>query len=674
MPRVSVMLALTVLVSASAAAQDPVAATQVSLSKAKADAASRPRAPMIPRETFLRRARIVDVKLSPSGGHVSFIWRNGNGADLVLQDLVTGRRTRIVAGLQRAETAWSGDGARLWLADEQGLVVVEHAGLKARRVLKWDARKSQRFFGVDARAPQYAIMHEMAVEGGVQRQRYLTVDERGNTRLVIDAALPVRSILLDESGRLAYSAAFEGPQYRTVIREHVKGGVRGLMRCGMLEECRLVGYGAKQEVLWVLSAHGEDKLSLRRWQKKSGRWDVMHRDPESVADAGGLLWSSGEGTPLAVSYHGGTRRWYGRDARTRAVLSAVQKLLPRANLGLSVTDDGAMWLVHAQQSDRSLDRYYIYAPKRKQLVQLFAREDAAARMPLGASMHPVTYRASDGMLLHGYVLLPDGVAAEKAPLVAWIHGGPITRVYDEYEGSMQMLVNRGIAVFVPNFRASTGYGMKYVVSAKGDVGNGRVLRDIVEGMDFLLAGGVGDRTRQAVMGISFGGYASLLAVSHYPTRFRFAFAGAPPTDYGWIKEWQAENETSALRAGDPPLSLQFPALGFRYEDPVWREKMRRESPVAAIGALKSPLYVWAGARDDRVPLKSVVNYVGEVRRLGKPVTLLIDPEGGHGPTTQLGVEGSLYMIEVAASRHFGGEVSPVSPELREFLKRNLPGL
>ena len=328
--------------------------------------------------------------------------------------------------------------------------------------------------------------------------------------------------------------------------------------------------------------------------------------------------------------------------------------------------------MQAQQADRATDRYYLFRPEHNRLQPLFAREDVASRLPpRGAAMHPVSYRVSDGMVLHGYVLLPNGVASGSAPLIAWLHGGPITRTTDRYDATMQLLVNRGYAVFVPNFRASTGYGLHYMRAVNGDVGNGRVLADIIEGMDFVLAQGIGDHDRQAVMGMSFGGYASLSAVSHHPARFRFGFAGAPPTDYGWIKQWQAEHDSDAIRAEGAPLSLQFPRLGFRYNDPAWREKMRRESPLAALRTLQASVYLWAGARDDRVPLKSIVHYVGEARRLGKPLSLLIDPDAGHTPASALGGEALLYLIESAAHRHFGGGLSPVSPELGAFLRRNV---
>ena len=66
-----------------------------------------------------------------------------------------------------------------------------------------------------------------------------------------------------------------------------------------------------------------------------------------------------------------------------------------------------------------------------------------------------------------------------------------------------------------------------------------------------------------------------------------------------------------------------------------------------------------------------MNYVAEASRLGKPVSLLIDPEGGHGPQTAMGAEACLYLIELAAHRHFGGGLSTVSPELQSFLRRNV---
>ena len=665
-------IALVALLASALSAQpaDPVAATRSALKRAKADAAARKRPALAPRPEYLRRTPVVDVRLSPDGRHLSFVHRGDNGLDVMLENVSSGERTRVVAGSQRAETGWSGDGRRLWVADDHGLAVIEIAGFKSKRILKWDVRRSQELWAIDPRAPRYVIVHEKVVQSGAERHRYLRVDAEGNTAVLLNAPLPLRSALLTSSGALAYTAGFAGPRYETVVRQHTTGKTRELLRCATLEDCRLVGHNERQGTLWMLSPRGDDKLGLRRWRR--GRWDTVHRDPRAIADAGEVIWSASHEDWLAVSYHGARRQWYGNQNSTRSLLSSLGKRWPQANLELSATRDAGLWLVRVQQADRALDDYYLFRPDQNRVQRLFAGDIGPKhKAPPGAPMHPVSYRARDGMLVHGYVLLPAGVAPAKAPLIAWLHGGPIARVFDEYNGAMQLLVNRGYAVFVPNFRASTGYGLNYVLAARGDVGKGRVLADVIDGMDFLLAEGIGDRRKQAVMGLSFGGYASLLAISHHPSRFRFAFAGAPPTEYGWIKQWQADNDSEDVRAGGPPLALQFTELGFRYRDPEWREKMRRESPLAALRAVRAPAYIWAGARDDRVPLKSVVFYVGEARRLAKPLMLLIDPDAGHTPGTRLGTEASLYMIELAAHRHFGGGLSSASPELAAFLRRNV---
>jgi dipeptidyl aminopeptidase/acylaminoacyl peptidase len=651
---------------------DPVIATQIVLQEAKSQAMKEPLAAFVKREDYVRRAEVIDVQLSPDGRRISYLRRGEKGIDVMLYDIASGGQTRVAAGLQRAHTRWSGDGRRLWIADEHGLAVIETSDLKPKRIFKWDSRRSQRLWAVDPRAPQYAVLHEKVIEPGTKQFRYLRVDARGDTHLLLEADWPLRSALLNAEGDLAFTAAFDGPGYETVVRQYSASKPRELLRSSSLEECRLIGYNQSEQMLWMLSRHEEDKLSLRCWREDSQRWETMHRDPVGVVDADDVFWSPSREKWLAIAYHGARRRWYGSDNGTRAILIALQEQLPGANLQLSTTMDERLWLVQAQKVDVARDRFYLYQPDQNQLEPLFASKGVTETMPApGKAMYPVSYRASDGMLLHGYLALPSGVAPAKAPLIAWLHGGPITRIHDRYDAGIQLLVNRGYAVFAPNFRASSGYGLNYVLAANGDVGNGRVLADVIDGLDFLLAEGIGDRDRQAVMGISFGGYASLLAVSHHSARFRVAFAGAPPTEYGWTKQWQAEHDNDVVRPEGPPLSQVFPQLGFPYEDAAWREKMHRESPLAALPKLQTPIYIWAGARDDRVPLKSIVHYVGEAGQLDKKLSLLIDPEAGHIPKSPLGTEACLYMIELAAHRHLGGKLSSVSPELKAFLSRNV---
>jgi hypothetical protein len=82
------------------------------------------------------------------------------------------------------------------------------------------------------------------------------------------------------------------------------------------------------------------------------------------------------------------------------------------------------------------------------------------------------------------------------------------------------------------------------------------------------------------------------------------------------------------------------------------------------------VYLWAGVRDDHVPLSSVSQFAGELARRSNPVTMLIDPDAGHSAESRRGSEAYLYLLEAATHRHFGGAITPMSASLQHFLKQN----
>ncbi len=651
-----------------------VESARIALRKSAQLAVNKTKPPVIARAALLQHPVIGSVQLSPDGRYLSFLKRNEQGADLWLQEVADGTRVRLLVDVRNSEHRWSGDGNRIWMADEQGLAVIAPATGKAKRILKWDRSRRQSFFGVDAHAPVYAIVAERIEKNQMLRYRYLLVNDSGKTRLMHEAALPLRKVLLSTDGSLAFAAAFDGPDYDTVIRRYTKDGVSELARFSGIEFFELLGYGGHADLLWMLSHRGEDKMVLQRWQAGTAQWKIVHRDPAGIADAGDLIWNDANADWQAIAYYGDKRRWYGNSESMKSHLTALQRHLPDANLELMHANDGRTWLVKAEQSNWPLTRHFLYEPGGDRLQPLFVQDDAKVAMPSPhhlTSAQPVSWRARDGMILHGYVYLPHGTPLEKAPLIAWLHGGPFSRLYDNYDPRFQLLANRGYVVFLPNFRASTGYGLRYQRAANGDVGNGRVLSDVIDGLDFLLTNGISDRNLQAVAGHSFGGYLSLLAVSHYPERFRFAFAGAPPTDYGWAKQWQVDNESESMRGNGPPVALSFPQHGLPFADSTWRKKMRRESPLAWVSKMRTPVYLWAGANDDRTPVKSVAHYAAEATRNGKEVVLLIDSDAGHTPVDPLGDEAWVFLLESAADRHFAGGLTPASPQLKAFIRKHL---
>src|SRR5688500_4096376 len=143
-------------------------------------------------------------------------------------------------------------------------------------------------------------------------------------------------------------------------------------------------------------------------------------------------------------------------------------------------------------------------------------------------MKPIRFSSSDGLEIPAYLTQPKGVEAKDLPLVVVPHGGPWHRDSWNYNAIPQFLANRGYAVLQLNFRGSTGYGKKFI-----DGGNkqwGELMQDdITWGVKHLIGEGIADEKRIAIMGGSYGGYATLAGVTFTPELYAAAVAIVAPS-------------------------------------------------------------------------------------------------------------------------------------------------
>ncbi|MBK8601747.1 MAG: S9 family peptidase [Saprospiraceae bacterium] len=131
-------------------------------------------------------------------------------------------------------------------------------------------------------------------------------------------------------------------------------------------------------------------------------------------------------------------------------------------------------------------------------------------------MKPISYKSSDGLMIPAYLTLPPGGKTKNLPVVILVHGGPKgPRDYWGYNPQVQFLANRGYAVLQPNFRASGGYGKAFLNA--GDLQWGKLMQDdITWGVKHLISTGVADKNKVAIMGGSYGGYATLAGLAFTP--------------------------------------------------------------------------------------------------------------------------------------------------------------
>ncbi|NWF70659.1 MAG: S9 family peptidase [Chloroflexi bacterium] len=247
----------------------------------------------------------------------------------------------------------------------------------------------------------------------------------------------------------------------------------------------------------------------------------------------------------------------------------------------------------------------------------------------------VTFPTFDGRQIPAWLFRPRGAAAgEKHPALLSIHGGPESQERPEYLhlGLYQYLAHRGFVVLCPNIRGSTGYGISYQKLIRRDWG-GDELKDIEHAALYLRSLPEVDSARIGVHGRSFGGFATLSAVSRLPQYWACGvdvvgpanlptfLKATPPFWKSFIKQW----------CGDPDEDYDF---------------LVSRSPTTYAEHIKCPLLVIQGAKDPRVVQAESAQMVERIRAAGGDVTYYVDERSGHVPTRR--EDHFLWISKIAA--------------------------
>lgn len=230
----------------------------------------------------------------------------------------------------------------------------------------------------------------------------------------------------------------------------------------------------------------------------------------------------------------------------------------------------------------------------------------------------IEYPTHDGRNIPAWLYRPQGVG--RFPVVLSIHGGPEAqeRPGYNYNGLYQYLVNRGFGVLAPNIRGSTGYGIGYQKLIHRDWG-GAELGDIEHAATYLRSLDWVDSNRIAVFGGSFGGFATLSAVTRLP-------------EY-WAAGVDLVGPANLITFVDavPPFWKRFMKkwVGDAVEDREW---LIERSPITYVDNIRAPMLVIQGAKDPRVVKAESDQMVERIRANGKHVEYYVDEEEGHGAT------------------------------------------
>jgi dipeptidyl aminopeptidase/acylaminoacyl peptidase len=306
-------------------------------------------------------------------------------------------------------------------------------------------------------------------------------------------------------------------------------------------------------------------------------------------------------------------------------------------------------------------RYYLYDRPNKKAEFLFTNRKALEDQPL-AAMHPVVIKSRDGLDLVSYLTLPKaadpkdtGRPSEPLPMVLLVHGGPWGRDAWGYDALHQLLANRGYAVLSVNYRGSTGFGKQFTNAGNKEWAQ-KMHDDLIDAVDWAVAEKIADPARVAIMGGSYGGYATLVGLTFTPEKFACGVDIVGPSNLFTLLStippyWAPMIQMFKDRVGDPTTD-------------EGKKLLNERSPLNFVERIKRPLLIGQGANDPRVKQSESDQIAKAMKEKNIPLIYVLFPDEGHGfarPENNL----AFYAVaEAFLARYLGGRSEPIGDDFQ----------
>lgn len=427
------------------------------------------------------------------------------------------------------------------------------------------------------------------------------------------------------------------------------------------------GFTTDGNTLYWLDSRGRDTAALIAEDPVTGTRRIVAEDAR--ADIGHVLAHplTGEVEAFAVDYL--TPEWVALDDEIGATLQRLRGLLNGDIEITSRTDDDRRWTV-AVDPVTGPPAVYLYDRDKDELDMFYVSRPELEHAPL-VPMHAVEIAARDGLTLVSYLSLPyvsdverDGIPDAPLPMVLLVHGGPWARDHHGYNSYHQWLANRGYAVLSVNFRGSTGFGKGFI--SAGDLQWGaRMHDDLVDAVQWAIDRGIGQADRIAIMGGSYGGYATLAGLAFTPELFACGVDIVGPSNLETLLQtippyWKPVVQQFHQRMGNP-------------ETPEGLQLLKDRSPLYKADRIRRPLLIGQGANDPRVKQAESDQIVAAMKERNIPVTYVLFPDEGHGFARPENNVAFNAITEEFLAQNLGGRFEPAGETLAastaQFLSR-----
>ncbi len=410
------------------------------------------------------------------------------------------------------------------------------------------------------------------------------------------------------------------------------------------------------KILYMIDSRGRNTAALISNNLETGEKKIIYEN--SRADISRIMMHSVKKVIEAAASNYEKTEWTILDESIKADLDYLKTL---ENAEVNVTGrtlDDNMWTV-AFTVDNGPVKYYLYDRSNKKATFMFTNRKALEGLQL-SYINPVVIKSRDNLNLVSYLTLPlwtdpdnDARPNKPLPMILLVHGGPWARDGWGYNPIHQWLSNRGYAVLSVNFRGSSGFGKDFI-NAGNKEWAGKMHDDLLDAVNWAVEEGVADKEKVAIMGGSYGGYATLVGLTFTPDEFACGVDIVGPSNLNTLLEtippyWAPLIEMFATRMGDN-----------RTEE--GKEFLESISPLFKVDNIKRPLLIGQGANDPRVKQTESDQIVKAMQEKNIPVTYVLFPDEGHGFARPENSLSFFAVTDLFLAKHLGGRSEQIGED------------
>ena len=622
--------------------------------------------PMIPRDHLFGNPSRAGGKISPDGKWVSWMapWEGVMNVFMAPADDENAVR-RLTSAKDRPIPAyfWAPDGQTiLYIRDKDGdenflLYQVDLEGRTEKCLTPFDNTRVQLagasdtirdklLIGINNRDPRFHDIHLLDLNNG---ELELIYENNAFSSFLADDSLTLRWAMQQNAAGGTDMFEFVDGVVAEIPREST--GLDDAMTTGM------AGYTNDGKTLYWLDSRGRDTAALYAENTETGERTLIAEHDK--ADIGGTMRDTKTGVVQAWSATYLRTEHHPIDPEIGAALAWLRERLD-GDFGVqSRTDDDRKWLIWNDPLTSPI-RALLYDRDAETLTEFYVSRPELEGAPL-QPMHAREITSRDGLVLTAFLTLPpacdshgDGIPDAPVPLVLDVHGGPWARDGYGFNRTHQWFANRGYAVLSVNFRGSTGFGKSFITAGNREW-SGKMHDDLLDAVAWAVDAGIAEADKVAIMGGSYGGYATLVGLTFTPEVFACGVDIVGPSNLETLLDtippyWEPLVKQFHERMGDPSTE-------------EGRAFLKSISPLYKAHEITRPLLIGQGANDPRVKQAESDQIVEAMERDGVPVTYVLFPDEGHGFARPENSIAFYAITENFLAETLGGRAEPVGDVL-----------